>query len=176
MKHTTGLCVMLWMVVTGAAGGMCPADAGGKVSIGEAGEYLELSHESEGRTVVDRLPLYRSGSLRYFSAGIGVEERTAEYPPFSLKLVFTAGGKPFLAGVAVTIQPANGGSALTIPRDHVEGPWLFVDLPTGVYDVTAVHGDKPQTLKGIKVESGKQKTVYLRWVEDRGIPANVMLE
>ena len=37
-----------------------------------------------------------------------MEERQAEYPPFSLKLVFTAGGKPYLAGVDVTIKPAKG--------------------------------------------------------------------
>lgn len=176
MKHRWGLCVILCMVVMGAAGGMRLAEAGSKVSIGESGDYLELSHESEGRTVVDRLPLHRSGNLRYFSAGIGLEERTAEYPPFSLKLVFTAGGKPFLAGVAVTIQPAKGGSVLTIPREQVEGPWLFVDLPAGIYDVTAIHGDKLQSLKGIKIEPGKQKTVHLRWTEDRGLPANMLME
>ena len=173
-KGGAAVCVIVGWVSLGGAIGL--AEAGGVASIGESGEFVELSHEVEGRKVVDRLPLYRSGGLRYFSAGVGLEERSAEYPPFSIKIVFTAGGKPFLAGVSVTVQPAKGGSALTIPWDQVAGPWLFVDLPPGVYDVTATHGDQTQSLKGIKVEAGKQKTVHLRWAEDRGIPANTPLE
>ena len=44
-------------------------------------------------------PLYHSGTIRYFSTGIGQVEREAAYPPFALKLVFTAGGKSFVTGV-----------------------------------------------------------------------------
>ena len=87
----------------------------------------------------------------------------------ALKLVFTAGGKPFLTGVSVTIKPAKGGAAITVPAEQVDGPWLFVDLPTGVYDFTAVHRDREQGLKGIKVEAGKQKELQIRWPEDRGL-------
>jgi hypothetical protein len=123
--------------------------------------------------VVDTLPLHQKGNIRYFSAGVGLEERMAEYPPFSLKVVFTAGGKPYLSGVSVTIQQITRGTVLTIPNDQVEGPWLFVDLPTGVYDVSAVHHDSRQELKGVKVEAGKQRVIHLRWAEDRGIIGNL---
>ena len=102
-------------------------------------------------------PLYRAGSIRYFSAGVGLEEREAEYPPFSLKVVFTAGGKPYLSGVSVVVQPEKGGTpVLTIPQDQVEGPWLFVDLASrcvrhyGHLMVVVIKG-----LKGVKVEAGK---------------------
>lgn len=135
--------------------------------IGDSGDSVELSQQIDGRTVVDTLPVYHAGSVRYFSAGIGIEERSAEYPPFSLKLVFTAGGKPFLAGVAVTIRPAKGGPPINIPRDHVNGPWLFVELPSGTYHLTAIHADRTQDLKGVTVEGGKMKTVHLRWPEER---------
>lgn len=161
------VCVIVgWVSLGGAIG---PAAAGGVASIGESGEFVELSHEVEGRKVVDHLPLYRSGGLRYFSAGVGLEERSAEYPPFPLKIVFTAGGKPFLSGVAVTIQPSKGGAAWSIPREQVEGPWLFVDVPAGVYNVMAEYGGQTQTLKGIKVDPARQQTLYLRWSHDRGI-------
>lgn len=173
MSPVWAVVAVVWM----SAGWLIdPAQAGGKASIGGSGEFVELSHEGDGRTVVDRLPLYRSGGARYFSAGVGLEERTAEYPPFTLKIVFTAGGKPFLSGVAVAIQPSKGGTALAISREQVNGPWLFVDLPTGIYDVTATYGDKIQILKGVKLEAGKQRTVYLRWSEDRGIPASLPVE
>jgi hypothetical protein len=104
-----------------------------------------------------------------------LEEREATYPPFSLKLVFTAGGKPYLTGVDVTIQPAEGAPAVTIPipREQVEGPWLFVDLPSGTYDISATYGEHKQALKGIKIVGGKQKTVYLRWAEDTGLTVKV---
>jgi hypothetical protein len=145
------------------------AASGAVARIGASGEFLELSHQVDGHTVVDTLPLHQKGDIRYFSAGVGLEERMAEYPPFSLKVVFTAGGKPYLSGVSVTIQPKTRGTALAIPNDQVEGPWLFVDLPTGVYDVSAVHHGSRQELKGVKVEAGKQRVIHLRWAEDRGI-------
>ena len=149
--------------------GMGLADGGSGSLIGESGEFLELEFQANGQRSKGSLPLYRAESVRYFSAGVGIEERSAEYPPFSLKLVFTAGGKPFLAGVAVTIQSAKGGPPINIPRDHVNGPWLFVDLPSGTYHLTAAHADRTEGLKGVKVEAGKTKTVHLRWPEDKGI-------
>lgn len=155
------------MVGVAAAGGL--ARAGPVASIADSGDAVELRRQVDGRTMVDRLPLYRSDGLRYFSAGVGLEERSAEYPPFPLKIVFTAGGKPFLSGVAVTIQPSKGGAAWSIPREQVEGPWLFVDVPAGVYNVMAEYGGQTQTLKGIKVEPARQQTLYLRWSHDRGI-------
>jgi hypothetical protein len=169
MKRGGVVCSVLVIGSIAVGGWIGKTDAAGVASIGESGDAVELRHQVEGRTVVDRLPLYRSDGIRYFSAGVGLEERAAEYPPFPLKLVFTAGGKPYLSGVAVTIASMGGRPAVSIPPDHVEGPWLFVDLPAGVYEVTATHGGKTQTLKQIKVEAGKQKTVHLRWAEDSGL-------
>ncbi len=140
--------------------------------VGQSGDFLDLE-QSDGAVVRDYLPLYRAGGIRYFSCGVGLEERQAEYPPFSLKLVFTAGGKPYLTGVDVTIQPAKGEAAIIISRERVEGPWLFVDLPSGTYDISAAHGQHKQALKGIKVVGGKQKTVHLRWAEDTGVTVKV---
>jgi len=160
---------VLWASVGGE---VSLADSGVVARIGGSGDSIELSQQVDGRTVVDTLPLNRAGSVRYFSAGVGTEERSAEYPPFSLKLVFTAGGKPFLAGVAVTIQSAKGGPPIGISRDHVNGPWLFVELPSGTYHLTAIHADRTQGLKGVTVEAGKTKTVYLRWPEERGSEAS----
>jgi hypothetical protein len=45
---------------------------------------------------------------------------------------------------------------------------LFVDLPSGTYDISATYGEHKQALKGIKIVGGKQKTVYLRWAHDTG--------
>lgn len=164
---------VVWMIVLLAvfSGGVSSGSEGVVAQIRPGGEFLELSHQVDGRTAVDLLPLYRVGDVRYFSAGVGLEERSAQYPLFSLKLVFTAGGKPFLSGVSVTIQSVKDGVPLVIPREQVDGPWLFVDLAPGLYDVTGLYRDRTQVLKGVKVEAGKQKTMYLRWPEDRGLAA-----
>ncbi len=151
--------------------GAIHAEAGGPATIGASGDAVELRRDVEGGTVVDRLPLYRAGEVRYFSAGVGLEERQAQYPPFPLKLIFTAGGKPFLTGVSVAITPAAGGPPVVVAPEHVQGPWLFVDVPPGVYRVTAVHAGESQTLKQVKVTAGRQTTLHLRWTEDRGIAA-----
>ena len=103
-----------WIALTSAlwfctGEGLTYAEGGFPVRIGQSGEYLELEYSSDGQIVKDHLPLYRAGNVRYFTAGVGLEERQAEYPPFSLKLIFTAGGKPYLSGVDVLIQPTYGG-------------------------------------------------------------------
>lgn len=164
MRQRLILVFVLW---SSFCGGMSFADGGPVARIGASGESLELEYQVNGQVSKDSIPLYRVEGVRYFSAGVGIEERSAEYPPFALKLVFTAGGKPFLAGVAVTIQSAQGGPPINIPRDHVNGPWLFVELPSGTYHLTAIHADQTQGLKGVKMEAGKTKTVYLRWSEER---------
>jgi hypothetical protein len=89
-----------------------------------------------------------------------------------LKFVFTAGGRTYVSGVSVTIQSTKEGTSLTVPHDQVEGPWLFVDLPAGDYDVTATYHDHRQKLKGIKVEAGKQKVIHLGWAGDPRVAAN----
>ncbi len=169
--------IMLALALSCCAGaGLSFAESEFIARVGESGEFLELEHRVEGRTVKNYLPLHRAGSVRYFSAGVGMEERAALYPPFSLKLVMTAGGKPFLAGVEVVIQRAKGGAAIRIPREQVEGPWLFVDLPPGLYDIRGTHADREQTLKGVKVERGRQQVLYLRWPDDRPVAARPPME
>lgn len=163
----------LWLC---ASSGLIYAEGGFPARIGPSGEFVELEHPSNGQIVKDYLPLYQSGNVRYFSAGVGLEERQAEYPPFSLKLVFTAGGKPYLTGVQVAIQPLKGEAAINIPKEQIEGPWLFVDLPSGTYDITATYGTQKRSLQRIKIVRGRQKTLYLRWTEDAAASLNMPTE
>src|SRR5690349_10785678 len=149
--------------------GLVSAEGISIARIGASGEFLDLQRSSDGQIVKDYLPLHQSGKIRYFSAGVGLEERQAEYPPFSLKLVFTAGGKPYLTGVDVAIRSSKDRTALDIPKDQIDGPWLFVDLPTGTYDITATYGVHKRSATGVKILEGKQKTLYLRWPEDAGV-------
>jgi len=131
------------------------------------GESVELAIPTDVGVQKEQLPLYHSGAVRYFSAGIGQAERAAEYPPFSLKLVFTAGGKPFVSGVAVTLRQEKAGTMVTIPKEHNTGPWLFIDLPEGTYELAATLGGVTQRVKEIKVRRGHVLTQHVRWAEDR---------
>ena len=90
------LALTLWLSASHA---LTYAEGGFIARVGASGEFLEMEDQHTGQIVKDYLPVNRAGEVRYFSAGVGVEERRAEYPPFALKLVFTAGGKPYLTGV-----------------------------------------------------------------------------
>ncbi|MBX3235973.1 MAG: hypothetical protein KF814_07460 [Nitrospiraceae bacterium] len=137
------------------------------------GDAIELEVPTDLGLQKDRLPLYRQAAIRYFSAGIGQVEREAVYPAFSLKLVFTAGGKPFVTGVSLVVRDKKGATVLTVPAEHISGPWLFVDLPEGTYDVAATLGGELQQVKGVKVGHGKVTTQHVRWKEDRSPPLAV---
>ena len=76
-------------------GGMSLAEGGPGSPIEESGEVLELEYRVDGQLSKGSLPLYRAEGVRYFSAGVGIEERSAEYPPFSLKLCVHCGRKAF---------------------------------------------------------------------------------
>lgn len=147
------------------SGLVMPADAGPTARISESGQVLELEYGGTGRTYADTIPLYRTDTIRYFSAGVGIEERSASYPHFPLKLVFTAGGKPYVVGVSVTVQQTDGSIFANIPREHVTGPWLFLDAPDGLYRISATMGGQIEHVKDVKIERGMQKTLYVRWQE-----------
>ena len=149
--------------VEGAAGNVA-------TRIAPTGDAIELNIPTDIGVQKDVIPLYHSGDIRYFSAGIGQVEREATYPPFSLKLIFTAGGKPFVTGVAVTLRNAKGAKVLTVPAEHITGPWLFIDLPEGTYGVMATLGGHVQEAKGVKVKPGKSLTQHVRWAEDHSPP------
>ena len=144
------------------------AVAGPTARVSQSGEALELGYQRDGRSYTDTIPLYRAGQLQYFSAGVGIEERSAEYPAFPLKLVFTAGGKPYVAGVSVTVRDGGGTLIVAIPPEQMTGPWLFLDIPEGSYHIEATMEGQSQRLDDVKVERGTQKTLYLRWPDDHG--------
>lgn len=133
-------------------------------------DAIELEIPTDIGLQKETIPLYRSGKIRYFSAGIGQVEREAIYPLFSLKLVFTAGGKPFVTGVALSLRDAKGATVLNVPGEQITGPWLFIDLPEGTYEIAATLGGQQQQVKGIKIKQGRMTTQHVRWAEDRSPP------
>lgn len=154
---TGALLVLVWSVC------LAPSEATSSARVLPSGEGIELAGEGPEGSYREVIPIYRSGDIRYFSTGVGLEEREAEYPAFPLKIILVAGEKAYLSHVAVMIRDQAGTVQLDIPEGHVNGPWIFVDLPDGTYDVAGVSGRETQERKNVAVRSGSVRTVYLRW-------------
>lgn len=150
-----------WWGGSGPATGSAESRATSRIL--PTGDALELTYQADGDTWKDLLPIHHAGPVRYFSAGVGMAERAVEYPPFPIKLVLTAGGKPYVARVGVEVVSHDGTIHLSISPDHVTGPWLFLDLPAGTYDLTGTRGEDRPHLRRVTVQSGLSQTLYLRF-------------
>ncbi|RMH08182.1 MAG: hypothetical protein D6704_03520 [Nitrospirae bacterium] len=134
-------------------------------SVAQVVDHVEIHHPGEG-TFSYTIPIYQVGHIRFLSAGVGVEERQATYPPYSLKLVFVEGVRAFLTGVSVSIRDAQGQLILEIPSEQVTGPWVFIDLDPGTYTVTATRRDQVRATKQVTVPAQGTRVVYLHWPKE----------
>ncbi len=98
-------------------------------------------------------------AIKTLSAGIGKEDRGA-HKGYSLKLVFARSGGSYLAGIDVTILDAEGSQVVS---KHSVGPWLFVNLPAGTYNLLAKRGDGRKVAAEFDITGERQKKVYLTW-------------
>ena len=129
------------------------------------GDGLELEVPgANGAMVKETIPVYHAGTIRYFSTGVGLEERSAHYPPFTLKVILVAGAKAYLSQVSVSIAESTGQVLLEMPGEKVTGPWLFVDFPPGSYEITATRNQTKVKTRAT-ITTGHIQTVYMRWKE-----------
>jgi len=106
------------------------------------------------------VPVQQYESIRYYSAGVGIEERRELPQLYPLKVVFRTDAGHLLCDADVTI--AAGGK--TVFRGRAEhGPWLVVDLAPGSYDIAAVQDGVSRAVKGVRLAPGGQRTVVLTW-------------
>jgi hypothetical protein len=106
------------------------------------------------------VPIQHYGNVSYYSGGVGADERRQLPQLYLLKVVFKTDGGHLISDADVTISA--GGKTLFRGRAD-NGPWLFVDLPPGTYDIEAVLNGKARSAKGINLAAGKLRTVYLMW-------------
>lgn len=125
-------------------------------------KILEIPLQTGSIPKILTFPVYEQETIQYFSAGLGKEERSLTYPPFPLKLVFVQGERAFLAGVSIQITN-EGGTNFNIPGEEVEGPWLFINLPTGTYVVSGTDSNGTTIKKTITVQIDKSTIVHFRW-------------
>jgi hypothetical protein len=134
---------------------------------GEASEhfskYLEIPLEGDSIPQKLTFPLYQQNNIQYFSAGLGKEERSLSYPPYPLKLIFVKGKRAFLADVAIEVLGEDRNPLLSIPREEVQGPWLFLNLPDGKYVVQATDSGGTTLEKIVHITPNKMTRVHFLW-------------
>lgn len=134
---------------------------------GEASEhflqFLEIPLEGDHLPATLSFPLYEQNNIRYFSAGLGKEERSLAYPPYPLKLIFVKGERAYLTNVAIEVLHPDGTTLLSIPKEEVQGPWLFVNLSGERYKIKATDSSGITQEKTIKLSTNTTTTVYFRW-------------
>lgn len=129
-------CALLAILVAGAPAGVCAGEADLPV------------------------PVQQYESIRYYSGGVGIEERTQLPQLFALRVILATDSGKLLCNAEVTILTKEK----TVFRGRAEhGPWLFVDLPPGVYDIKALQGGHTREAKGVRLVKGGHQTVVLRW-------------
>ena len=80
--------------------------------------------------------------ISYISGGIGSDERKALLQmgkAYSLKLMFAMKGGAYLADVKVVIKSFSGKKIFEAVS---EGPWIFINLHPGKYQVSAIANGK----------------------------------
>ncbi|GJL67345.1 MAG: hypothetical protein NPIRA05_23160 [Nitrospirales bacterium] len=108
-------------------------------------------------------PLYKGEGFEYFTAGVGLEERQLTYPSYPVKLILVQGSGAFLSNVAITVHQLDGPVTFDIPATQVEGPWVFLNIPTGTYVLKATNSQQQLIEKQIDVVQNQQKILHLRW-------------
>ena len=99
----------------------------------------------------------------YLHGGIGSDERKIldeKGKNYSLKLAFAERHGSFVASVKLAIEGANQVGIVDITTN---GPWFYIDLPPGSYEVKAIFEGKLKELKGLKVAKGERIQRTIVW-------------
>lgn len=100
----------------------------------------------------------------YVTGGIGLGEREAlmkeaKQAGYNLKVVTAATGGAYLANVLVRIADRQGTQVL---EGAMDGPWLYVKLPSGQYTVTASDGEQTHK-RTVQLSDKGMREVIFRW-------------
>ncbi len=104
----------------------------------------------------------REGGIAFLSGGVGQREREILKEmgkAYSLKLIFSNKKGEYLSDVIVMVFDQKRSPILTTVSN---GPWLFIDLPPGMYHLEAsFKADRKRSQ--IKIVTGSQKVISFQW-------------
>jgi hypothetical protein len=104
----------------------------------------------------------QQGAISFVTGGIGSDEAQAfrsAAPQYNLRLTLAAVSGEFFAGVKVTLRDAKGNTVVEAVSD---GPYLFLNVPPGRYQVTADNMGQVQRRHAVVRANGGTE-LYLRW-------------
>ncbi len=79
---------------------------------------------------------------------------------YSLKVMFANGKGEYLNEVTVTIFDQEGKSILkTVPN----GPWFFINLPSGTYDLEASFQKSRKRISNLRIDEKNQTAIGIQW-------------
>jgi hypothetical protein len=87
-----------------------------------------------------------------------------------LNLGFAEVSGAFLGDVTVIIEDRSGSELVTTV---VDGPWFFVRLPAGSYNVKAIFDDKMKQIKNVRLSDEQVTMMVVYW--DLNVPATQMM-
>lgn len=102
----------------------------------------------------------------YLSGGVGADERLAleeRAKGFNVKLVFAGTDGSYVADVKLEITDVKGEAIIATTTS---GPWFYIHLPPGIYNVKATFGGQSKEVKSLRVS--KDKSTHQVFVWDLG--------
>jgi hypothetical protein len=93
------------------------------------------------------LTTHTANGISYLTGGVTLDERqemSDQRKNFSLLLKLAAKSGKYLGDSSVTVNNAKNA---VVFEGTTDGPWLFMNLPTGNYKVTVKNGDVSQSQK-----------------------------
>ena len=124
---------------------------------------LEIPLQGDTIPQTMTFPLYEQEGIRYFSAGVGKEERGLSYPPYSLKLILVQGERAFLAGVSLEIHKEDSNTVISIPAEEIQGPWVFINAPKGKYSIKATSSSGKTLERKVAIKGNASSVIHFRW-------------
>jgi hypothetical protein len=91
----------------------------------------------------------------YLSGGVGADERLAleeRAKAFNVKLVFADADGAYVANVQLEIADGKGEAILSTTTT---GPWFYIQLPPGIYNVKATFGGQSKEIKKLLVSNDR---------------------
>lgn len=125
--------------------------------------FLSLSIISIGSGEEEFLKRGKINGISFLSGGVGIHERRTLNEigkNYSLKIVFSNKKGEFLSGIMVRVLDQEDKLILTTVSN---GPWLFIDLPSGNYQIEAGLKEDYKKISPVKIEKGLQKVIHFQW-------------
>jgi hypothetical protein len=99
----------------------------------------------------------------FVSGGVGIEERQQmlhQAKRYDLELAFADHTGKYLSNVDIVINDQHGRQ---IVNTISSGPWFYISLPAGKYDVKATFDNRTEEIKNLDVSKDHHLTRLLHW-------------